>query len=294
VPIHFICPHCGKATDVDERLNGQSGPCAHCGKPITIRIPGGTIDHPSPDTIKFIVLAAITLGVALLVTVVFGTFIWPAQVADRETARRAQCAAHLQQIATALRQYEAFNGCFPPAYIPDQHGRPMHSWRVLLLPYLGLQDLADRYNFNEPWDSPGNSAVTNVALKLFQCPSQPATNEPLTNYMMVIGPHTISQGSESRKIIDITDGLSNTILLVEVADSDVRWAEPDDLHFDQIDFTINGPKQRGIRKISSYHPQGANAAFCDATVRLLKKSTPPEHVKAMLTIDAGDPEPAKP
>ena len=40
MPIHFICPHCAAATDVDEKFAGQTGPCAHCGKPITIPTSG--------------------------------------------------------------------------------------------------------------------------------------------------------------------------------------------------------------------------------------------------------------
>ena len=53
-------------------------------------------------------------------------------------------------------------------------------------------------------------------------------------------------------------------MLVEVADSTRLWAEPEDLHFDKLDFTINGGKRQGI---SSYHPHGANVAFCDGSVR---------------------------
>ena len=98
-----------------------------------------------------------------------------------------------------MSQYEAANGCFPPAYIADKHGKPMYSWRVLLLPYLDQEDLADRYRFDEPWDSPANRTVTDLAIGLYQCPSQPGVNGPTTNYMMVVGPHTISDGREPRR-----------------------------------------------------------------------------------------------
>jgi prepilin-type processing-associated H-X9-DG protein len=145
--------------------------------------------------------------------------------------------------------------------------------------------LYDRYRFDESWDSPNNRAITDLAIGLFQCPAQPATQEPTTNYVMVVGPHAISSGRESRKIAEITDGLANTIILVEVADSNIWWAEPNDLQFDRISFTINGSKRTGI---SSYHPHGANVAFCDGSARLLKDSTNPQLVKAMLTIDRGE------
>ena len=47
-----------------------------------------------------------------------------------------QCTNNLKQIAAALQAYHQANGCFPPAYIADKSGKPMHSWRVLILPYL--------------------------------------------------------------------------------------------------------------------------------------------------------------
>jgi prepilin-type processing-associated H-X9-DG protein len=102
---------------------------------------------------------------------------------------------------------------------------------------------------------------------------------------MTVGPHTISDGAQGRKISEITDGLSNTILLVEVADSGISWAEPRDLRFNQIDFSINGREGNGI---SSYHPGCANVVFCDGTVRILKNTINPQLVKAMAMIDEGE------
>jgi prepilin-type processing-associated H-X9-DG protein len=290
VPIHFICPHCAAAVDVAEKYAGQTGPCAHCGKAITILSPGGVVPAPSRiTTTAVIVIAAVVLGVAVLAAGIVAAFLLPrVSPGALESEHRARCVSNLQQIALAMQQYEAANGCFPPAYIADKHGKPMHSWRVLLLPYLEQQDLYDRYRFGEPWNSSNNRAVTDLAIGLFQCPSQPDAKEPITNYMMVVGPHTISSGSESRQIAEITDGLANTIMLVEVADSATWWAEPEDLHFDKLHFTINGSKRQGI---SSYHPHGANVAFCDGSVRLLKDSTNPQLVKAMLTIDGGETVP---
>ena len=102
---------------------------------------------------------------------------------------------------------------------------------------------------------------------------------------MIVGPHTLSSGAESSKIAEITDGLPNTIMIVEVADSGIPWAEPRDLQFNQLSFKTNGVKGK---EISSYHPPGANVAFCDGEVRLLKNSTNPQLVKAMVTINGGE------
>src|SRR4051812_11083639 len=64
------------------------------------------------------------------------------------------CDGQMRQIALAMRSYQADYGCLPPAYIADAQGKPMHSWRVLLLPYLDQAGLYDAYNFGEPWDGP--------------------------------------------------------------------------------------------------------------------------------------------
>src|SRR5271163_108233 len=53
----------------------------------------------------------------------------------REAARASQCFC-IKQIAVALHNYHDTYGSFPPAYVADETGKPMHSWRVLILPFL--------------------------------------------------------------------------------------------------------------------------------------------------------------
>ena len=282
--IHFTCPHCGVAAEVDQRYAGQTGPCANCGKAITI--PGNGGDRSFVLRGRTVTTSLIVLAAAVLVVIVCAVaMLWPKASSARDAALRAQCSNNLRQIALAMRNYEVANGSFPPAYLPDKHGKPMHSWRVLLLPYLEQQDLHDRYRFDEPWNSAKNRKITDLAIGFYQCPGQPAGNGSDTNYVMIAGPHALSKGAESRKITEITDGLANTIMIVEVADSGIPWAEPRDLQFNRLSFKINGAKGK---EISSYHPQGANVAFCDGSVRLLKNGTNPQLVKAMATIDVGE------
>jgi prepilin-type processing-associated H-X9-DG protein len=286
VPIQFICPYCAATTEVDDKLAGQVGPCAHCGKAITIPgLNGGFAPISRRTTTTVVILLAMVLGVAIVGAAVLAAILMPAASSARDAALRASCTGNLKQIAAAMLQYESTYGCFPPAYIADKRGKPIHSWRILLLPHLGHQDLYDRYRFDEPWDSPRNRRISDLAIGLFQCPAQPASKQPITSYMMVVGPHTISSGHESRKITEITDGLKDTIMLVEVADSTIWWAEPEDLRFDTLNFTINNGKRQ---EISSYHPGGVNTALCDGSVRLLKDSMNPQLVKAMITIDESD------
>jgi prepilin-type processing-associated H-X9-DG protein len=273
---------------VDEKYAGQVGPCAQCGKPIAI--PGLAETAPAPSLgMNAKTIFGIIVGLVIVVVVMVIRWSWgPGVVGSRDAQYTALCASNLQRIALAMREYEAAQGSFPPAYVVDKHGKPLYSWRVLLLPYLGQQDLYDQFHLEEPWNSENNQQVSKVTLELFQCPGQPDTKLATTNYMMVVGEHTISNGRQARKITEITDGLTDTILLVEVADSLIYWAQPEDLRFDKLTFTINGGKQQ---QISSYHRLGANVVFCDGSVRLLKKSTSPQLVKAMLTIDGGEQVP---
>ena len=83
----------------------------------------------------------------------------PAFSSAREAARRMQCLNNLKQIALALHNYHDVYGVFPPAYIPDAQGKPKHSWRVLILPFLEEQGTYEKYDFDEPWDGPNNRAL---------------------------------------------------------------------------------------------------------------------------------------
>ena len=58
-----------------------------------------------------------------------------------------------------MQTYRDTYKVFPPAFIADADGKPMHSWRVLLLPYLEQQVFYMRYRFDEPWDSPHNRSL---------------------------------------------------------------------------------------------------------------------------------------
>ena len=271
-------PNCGGKDDDAENDAGQNVPCTDSGTEINVPPSQSCESSGSQFSVTRVLLVmAPILGV--LFYLVLPT------VRSDPSPRREQCHNNLKCLALAMHHYHEKNGCYPPAFIPDKNGKPMHSWRVLLLPYLDRNDLYWQYRFDEPWDSPNNRQVTDVALAVYRCPTQPDSREPTTCYMMVVGPHTISDGPHSRKVTEIRDGLTLTILLVEVADSGVGWAEPKDLSFDQLDFKINGSKRPGI---GSHHSGGANVAFGDGSVRFLQDTTDPQRIRAMLTIDGGE------
>ena len=59
---------------------------------------------------------------------------------------------NLKQIGLAFHNYADAYRSFPPAVIYGPDGKPWHSWRVLLLPFLEQQPLYEQYDFSQPWD----------------------------------------------------------------------------------------------------------------------------------------------
>lgn len=235
---------------------------------------------PQPFQFTLRQLLLFVAGVSLLC----GLCVPPIKSA-RESARQASCIGlRLQMIAMALYNYHDKYGCLPPAYVADKEGKPMHSWRVLLLPFMEEHQLYDRYDFSEPWNGPKNSLLAKEIPGVYRCPSTRGGNPLATNYVAVIGPDTAWPGRRSVRLSDIAYGTTNTILLVEVADSDINWMEPRDMSFDQAIIGVNVDRKSGI---SSDHPGRAGCVMADGGYRSLNNGTSTETLRALLTI-AGD------
>jgi hypothetical protein len=117
--------------------------------------------------------------------------------------------------------------------------------------------------------------------KVYQNPNLPL--EPgKTNYLAAVGVPCIMDGTEKGKgIAEITDGTSNTIMLVESApDQAVEWTEPHDWEFDPINPTAG---LGGIR------PAGWLAGFADGSVQFISDMIDQEQLKAMFTSSGGEP-----
>ena len=292
MPISFDCPHCSAHTEVDPQYAGQTGPCATCGKTITVPSPAG---HEAPaaapaskssGTTLVIILAVVGGGmILLLVGAILIALLLPAVHTAREAARQIACKNNLKQIAVAMHSYHADHGSFPPAYVADDNGKPMHSWRVLLLPYLDHQWLYDRYDFSKPWDSVENTALASLMPSCYRCPSESDPGAQGTSYRVVVGPGTMFPGEKTTTMDGITDGLSDTIMLVESSDSAVGWMEPTDLDVTQIKFNVN---PGGADEISRRHSFGANVAFGDGNIAGLGDNVSSETVEAMITASAGE------
>ena len=98
------------------------------------------------------------------------------------------CSNNMKQIVLALQNYHDVYKSFPAAYIPDENGKPKHSWRVLILPFLERWDLYDAYNFDEPWNGPHNRSLLHRTPPALRCPSTTSSEADTTEYFAVVGP----------------------------------------------------------------------------------------------------------
>jgi prepilin-type processing-associated H-X9-DG protein len=180
-----------------------------------------------------------------------------------EVPRRAQCANNLKQIALAMQVYHDQHGTYPPAASYDANGKPLLSWRVLLLPYLEQQSLYEQFHFDEPWDSPHNKplAARTPPVFEFRCPSEPRLSQGLTTYKVIVDPRSMFTGDPAGvPFSSVSDGSSTTLLVVEAA-SPVPWTKPEDLSLSSLDQPLG---------VGSKHPGGLNAAMADGSVRFLR------------------------
>ncbi len=197
------------------------------------------------------------------------------------------CNDNLKNISLALQNYHDKHGRLPPPYIAGEDGEQMHSWRVLILPFMDAyeRDLYKQYRFDEPWYGPSNRKLIEKMPSVYRCPSRERKpGDFITDYVAVTGPNTVWPVDQTVTLNDIPDGTSNTLIVVESPNCGICWLEPLDLDVDSIPMTINPKSKRGI---SSPHRGGALGACVDGSVQFLPDSLPSNTVRALLIRDDG-------
>jgi hypothetical protein len=146
--------------------------------------------------------------------------------------REMQGKNNLKQIGLAMHNYHDTFNRFPAGGL-DENGKANGlSWRVHLLPFIEQGALYQKFNLDEAWDSEHNKKLINLMPTTFKAPG--STAKPgLTNYVVLSHANGIVTGKEGKRIADILDGTSNTILAVEADDKHaVTWTKPADIDFD--------------------------------------------------------------
>ena len=271
------CPACA------ERIPDAVDKCPHCGISIHEYAPDEGRRAGKRKMSTWLIVGLIIaggLGVLLVCGAVPVALLLPAVQQAREAARRSQCKNNLKQIGLALHNYHEQYGTFPPAFLPDNNGKPMHSWRVLILPYIDQLALYNQYDFSEPWDGPTNGRLLVQMPAVYACPSHAASGTMTTTaYAGVFGEHCVFRGSEPVAIKDISDGTVNTLIVGEAVKANIPWMKPEDIDIKQY------PTIGGAAGFSSDHAGGAQFLMCDGAVRFISASLVPQTLKALFTRD---------
>jgi prepilin-type N-terminal cleavage/methylation domain-containing protein/prepilin-type processing-associated H-X9-DG protein len=191
--------------------------------------------RPSPDARLGFTLIELLVVMGIL-SVLLGLLLSAVQQA-REASARASCRNNLKQLALALHQYHDANNSLPPGHRSwsNPNHLPQSGWMLSILPYVEQASLyanaLTAYQADSiPFHNPPHTGLS-TPLPLFACVSDPRTPGPgisqrthelvaFTSYLGVSGKDysthdgVLYQNSRVR-FGDITDGLSNTLMLGE-------------------------------------------------------------------------------
>jgi hypothetical protein len=156
----------------------------------------------------------------------------PPGAADLPNATAEQCdlsARKLKDIGIAIHNYHDVNGRFP-ADVAGKDGKPLLSWRVELLPYIEEGPLYNAFKRDEPWDGEHNKKLLARMPATFRNGVQ-AKDDTRTFFQGYAGPGAVFEPKIKLTMAGITDGTSNTLLVVE-AGPPVEWTKPADIAYD--------------------------------------------------------------
>lgn len=181
----------------------------------------------------------------------------PAVDKVRGSAERMKDSNNLKQIALAFHNYHDVNGRFPPQDgARSDNKKSLLSWRVHLLPYIEQDNLYKQFKLDEPWDSAHNKPLIDRMPPVYASPL--ALDPPgQTRYKVFNSKDAVVYPGFGVRLTDITDGTSNTILVVG-GGPPVIWTKPDDV-------TVTPSLAPSALSLPN-HP-GCNVAMCDGSVR---------------------------
>ena len=229
-----------------------------------------------------------SLGTIWTIIVLLIGLMLPAIQVTRQAAREMTSVNNVRQMVLSMHNYYASK----KQNFPLQNRNGL-SWRVHILPFIERSDLYERFNLDEPWDSPHNIQLLGEMPSTFECPNvvlEPgftvyqvpytdlATNSDL-NDIALFDTSGVGTG-----ISQIRDGTSFTAMVLEVnPEAAVEWTKPADWEFDPADPT---------RDLGGVNPSTIIVGFADGSVQRLPKSIDPKSMKGIMTRAGGEKLPA--
>jgi prepilin-type N-terminal cleavage/methylation domain-containing protein len=284
-----------------------------------------------------VVIAIIAILIALLL---------PAVQQAREAARRSQCQNNLKQMGLAMHNYVDVYSRLPISQSWAILGPPNQisaCWARSLLPYVDQGTITAKFNDGFSHVDPINRDLLGTSLPLFKCPSSPAApvvemtagsdwigatagekikvgiNEyACASNTSVNGVSTtgiMPYNGFSTKLAEVTDGLSNTMHVAEVAGGGVIYnaarqvhAQNTSLHwriwagFSRISlrgYSYDGLVQHGGNCVVncnsdganpySFHVGGAQILLGDGSCRFMSQNIALSTVTNLVTRNDGNP-----
>jgi len=186
-------------------------------------------------------------------------------------AARRVTINNFKQIGLAFHIYLDTHREFAPVAIHDKDGKALLSWRVAILPYLDQAGLYRQFKLDEPWDSPHNKKLLDKMPAIYgkDSPSE-------THYRVFSGPGTLFDGTKGAKVGDISDGFSNTILVIETKGT-TPWTKPDGIPF-------GAKKQLPALEAK----EGCHILWADGSVQRFVGQVDEEKLRAAITRAGGE------
>jgi prepilin-type N-terminal cleavage/methylation domain-containing protein/prepilin-type processing-associated H-X9-DG protein len=277
------------------------------------------------------------LVVIAIIAILIGLLL-PAVQKVREAAARMQCSNNLKQLGLALHNYHDALGGFPPS---KQTTPTNQCWVQFTLPYMEQDNLYKQYRFDRNWDDAATNdkdpgGPNSVQVKIFLCPSAPSGRVGSRHRAVIdyappnqihrpnpfLNPVPPSDSTHlgvlglnvSRRIVEVTDGSSNTVLLAEDAGRDQTWVMGKETAtggqtgawanpgteitvsgYNPANNTTPGPcavNCTNANEIYAFHTGGANALFADGHVQLLRAGLDVNIVVPLITRAGGEVIPA--
>lgn len=164
--------------------------------------------------------------------------------------------------------------------------RPLYDTVVqkYLLPFLGEQELYAEFRLDQPWDSPHNKALVNRLPRVYDSPGRQNRDPGTTTYVAIVGENLLFDGEKTGvKMADITDGLSNTVMLVDANDAEgVIWTKPEDIPFDPETLRNAIMGRVGIDSTDGL------VVMADGSVKVLKPEVEDDTLHHALTRNGGE------